>query len=57
MLMLAGAAGAAAGLQEAADFVLEQPTTGPGGEKVLHFSHPFSVKAKNRLFAIPLPEL
>ena len=42
--------------QEAADFVLEQPTAGPGGEQVLHFSTPYSAKATNRLFAVPLPE-
>ena len=42
--------------QGAADFVLEQPTAGPGGEQVLHFSAPYSVTATNRLFAVPLPE-
>ena len=38
----------------AADFVLEQLTPSAGGE-VLNYSKPFSLPAKNRLLAIPLP--
>ena len=40
---------------EAADFVLEQPTSIGGGREVLHYSKPFSMPAINRLFALPLP--
>ena len=40
---------------EAADFVLEQPTSIGGGREVLHYSQPFSMPAINRLFALPLP--
>ena len=42
----------------AADFVLEQPTSLPPPNEtvhVLHFSKPFSLRAKNRLVGIPLP--
>ena len=43
----------------AADFVLEQPTplASPNEHvKVLHYSNPYSVPAKNRLFGIPRPK-
>ena len=43
--------------QEAADFVVEQPTPLPDHPeiKVLHYSTPISVPAVSRLIAIPPP--